>query len=68
MHRVLTTLACTLAILTAVLATARPALPSPASALASAPVSTQRTDRATPAVGPTVRTHDGVLRGTAHDG
>lgn len=61
MHRVLTTLTtltCTLAALTAVLATARPALPAPALS----------TDRATPAVGTTVRTHDGLLRGTAHDG
>ncbi|WP_406100684.1 carboxylesterase/lipase family protein [Streptomyces canus] len=66
MHRVLTTLACTLATLTAVLATGRPALPTPTSTPASA--SAQRTDRATPAVGTTVRTHDGVLRGTAHDG
>ncbi len=76
MHRVLTTLACTLATLTAVLATARPTLPTPMSApmstLASPPTSTsastQRADRATPAAGTTVRTHDGVLRGTAHDG
>ncbi|NEB00473.1 carboxylesterase family protein [Streptomyces sp. SID13726] len=53
-RRVLTTLACAL---TAVLATAGPALPVPRTARPAAP-----------AVGTTVRTHDGPVRGVAHDG